>query len=134
MESEGKRNAAYLDAVGVPTVGYGHTGPEVHLGLTWTDQQCEDVLFRDLEAAGVAVTRLVKVSLNQNQFDSLTDFCFNLGAAALAESTLLRKLNMGLYTEIPAEMERWVRAGGEVLPGLVVRRQKEIDLWNAPES
>lgn len=139
MESEGCLLDAYVDTGGVTTIGYGHTGPDVHLGLTWTPRQCEDALSRDLETAGASVSRLVTVSLSQGQFDALTDFCFNMGAGSLASSTLLKKLNLGDYAGVPWELYRevdgveagWIYGGDRILPGLVTRRKKEIALWNS---
>ena len=72
---------------------------------------------------------LVKVPLTQGQCDALTDFAFNMGLGNLGNSTLLRKLNAGYGEEVPSELLRWVYAGGEKLPGLVTRRQREVDLW-----
>ena len=68
-EFEGLRLTAYLDSVGVPTIGYGHT-KNVHLGLVVTCQQAEEFLSQDLRIAETAVNHLVKVSLNDNQFSA----------------------------------------------------------------
>ncbi len=128
-QSEGCQLRAYRDSVGVWTIGYGHTGPEVHEGLEWTQEQADAQLAADLQIACEGMMKLVTVSLSQGQTDALTDFVFNLGAGQLRISTLLRKLNSGYRDEVPAELGRWVYAGGEKLPGLVTRRQREIDLW-----
>jgi len=71
----------------------------------------------------------VKVALNQNQFDSLVSFTFNTGIQAFADSTLLKMLNQGNYDAVPDQLRRWVRAGGNVVQGLVNRRENEIKLW-----
>ena len=75
------------------------------------------------------VNRLVKVELTQGQFDCLTDFCYNAGINALANSTLLKLLNDGNYESAGLELAKWVRGGGKVLPGLVKRRNAEYKLW-----
>jgi lysozyme len=84
IEREAKRNEAYLDSVGVPTIGVGHTGPEVHLGLVWTDQQVRTAFAHDLERFERAVNAAVTVPLEQFQFDALVSFSFNCGERALA--------------------------------------------------
>lgn len=133
-QSEGCQLNAYQDSVGVWTIGYGHTGSDVSMGLHWTLEQAEEQLGKDLEKACQQMQNAVKVTLTQGQTDALTDWVFNLGIGALESSTLLRKLNNGWYGEIPAEIVRWNHAGGNVLAGLVVRRQKEVDLWNSEET
>lgn len=122
------RIAAYLDSVGVPTIGYGHTR-NVHLGLVITRQQAEEFLSQDLRVAESGVEHLVKVTLNDNQFAALVSFAFNLGSGALAHSTLLRDLNAGNYGAAAEQFLRWNRAGGRVLAGLTRRRQAERKLF-----
>ena len=75
----------------------------------------------------------MQVSLNQDQFDALVSWTFNLGPTNLAESTLLKKLNGGHYEEVPSEMARWNRAGGQVMEGLKRRRKAEGLLWQGLE-
>ncbi len=124
-EFEGLRLEAYQDSAGVWTVGYGHTGAEVHGGLTITRDQAEEFLRGDLEKAAAAVRRLIKVEVTQGQFDALVDFAFNLGAGRLASSTLLRELNAGNGVGAAEQFARWSCAGGAVLPGLLRRRRAE---------
>lgn len=130
---EGCRLAAYLDSVGVPTIGYGHTHG-VTMGMTCTQEQAEQWLQQDVQGAVQAVNKLVTVSLTQQQFDALVDFTFNLGTGALQHSTLLRLLNSGNYQGAAGEFEKWDKAGGEVLPGLLKRRLAERDMFNTPAS
>lgn len=120
--------AAYPDAVHVPTIGYGHT-KGVYLGMVISCEQAESFLQEDLRVAEAAVSHLVKVSLNDNQFSALVSFVFNLGAGALSGSTLLRELNAGNYQAAADQFLRWTRAGGQVLQGLVRRRQAEQKLF-----
>ena len=81
---EGLHLSAYLDVAGVKTIGYGHTGTDFALSDTWTEEQCENALRRDLAFACAAVDNLVKVELTQWQYDALADFCYNVGAGKLA--------------------------------------------------
>lgn len=126
---EGLRLTAYQDSVGVWTIGYGHTGADVHPGLTITQEQASALLSKDVASAVADVNRLVKVPLTQNQFDALVDFVFNVGGGNFATSTLLRDLNAGNYAAAAAQFPRWVHAGGEILPGLVARRKAEQTLF-----
>jgi lysozyme len=125
---EGCRFDAYLCPAGVWTIGYGHTA-DVKEGDSIDQEAAEAFLIEDLETFEQAVTRLVEVPLTQQQFDALVSWTFNLGAGNLAESTLLRKLNNYQYVEVPEQMMRWVRAGGQVLEGLVKRRAAEAALF-----
>jgi lysozyme len=131
-DSEGFVGHVYLNAVGKPTVGYGHlikAGEDFSDGLT--EEQATELLQNDVKWAENAVAAAVTVSLNQNQFDALVDFTFNLGAGALQGSTLLKLVNQGKMDEAADEFPKWVHANGKVLPGLVTRRGAERDLWLA---
>jgi lysozyme len=125
---EGCRLEAYKCPAGVWTIGYGHTA-NVKEGDSVDQEAAEAFLIEDLESFEQDVTRLVEVPLTQQQFDALVSWTFNLGAGNLAESTLLRKLNNYQYAEVPEQMMRWVRAGGQVLDGLVKRRAAEAALF-----
>ena len=132
-EFEGFRDKPYRDSAGVVTIGYGHTRTantyrsDQHI----TYRQAEKLLKEDLLDAEVAVKRYVKVPLNQNQFDALVSWTFNLGAGSLKRSTMLKFLNWGLYWIVPSQMKRWNKAGGVKLKGLVRRRRREANLFKA---
>ncbi|WP_254493435.1 lysozyme [Bartonella sp. B1099] len=130
---EGLRLNAYKDAIGVWTIGYGHTNsagkPFVHKGMTITEKQAEDLLCKDLSQFENAVERTVTVSLTDEQFAALVSFCYNVGTTAFCNSTLLKKLNNGEYEAVPAELQKWTKAGGKRLQGLVHRRVAEAGLW-----
>lgn len=128
---EGLRLEAYLCPAGVPTIGYGHTD-HVRPGLRITKEQAEVWLHTDVEASEKHIHRLVTIVLNSNQFSALVCFAFNVGAAALARSTLLSLLNRGWYEQVPVQMLRWIRAGGRESEGLCARRLAEAALWNTP--
>lgn len=127
--SEGLELKAYKDSVGVVTIGYGSTGTHVSMGQIITAHQAEDLLRKDISRFEEGVTKLVKVTLNQNQFDALVSFSFNLGLGNLSSSTLLKKLNASDYKGASLEFERWNRAGGKVLNGLTRRRLAEKELF-----
>lgn len=129
---EGCRLTAYQDQVGIWTIGYGHTGAEITKGLTITEEQASALLAADVAGAVACVNQSVKVAINQNQFDALVDFVFNLGCAAFSQSTLLRLLNAGHLSDAAREFLRWNRAGDRIIPGLTRRRQAEMDLFNKP--
>jgi lysozyme len=90
------------------------------------------LLGQDLEGAERTVNEAVTVPLNQNQFDALVSFTFNVGNGAFRGSTLLKLLNQRQYDQVPTQLRRWVMDNGHVVQGLVNRREKEIALWNAP--
>lgn len=131
MQWEGKRLVAYQDVAGIWTIGYGHTTaagiPRVREGMRISDKEAEDILKKDLGKFEDRVSRLVKVPLTDNQFAVLVSFDFNTGA--LHKSTLLKKLNAGDYDAVPAELMKWVNAGGKRVQGLVNRRAAEAGLW-----
>lgn len=141
---EGFRNEVYDDAAGLPTIGVGHlltreenssgeitiNGQAVDYRQGLTDQQVTDLLARDLVRFDQVVQDEVRVVLNQNQFDALVSFSFNVGTEAFKNSTLLKVLNNGAYAEVPGQLRRWVKADGRTVQGLVNRRENEIKLWS----
>jgi lysozyme len=129
---EGCRLTAYQDQAGVWTIGYGHTGPDVHPGLTITADHAETLLAADIARAATCVNRAATAPINQNQFDALVDFVFNLGNAALGSSRLLRLVNAGDFPSAAREFLHWNHAAGKVMPGLTRRRQAEATLFAAP--
>ena len=146
QEWEGLELNEYLDSGGAPTIGVGHlmtrsermsgkimiNGKGVVYRNGLTVQQCWDLLDQDLDFAEASVNSMVKVSLNQNQFDALVSFIFNVGESAFRNSTLLKVLNAGHFDQVPTQLRRWIRDNGKVVKGLVNRREKEIALWNRP--
>lgn len=130
---EGCELTAYQDSVGVWTIGYGWTQPvngkPVSKGMTISQDTADSLLCSGVVQYEKGVTGLVKVVVNQNQFDALVDFAYNLGVKALEGSTLLKKLNTGDYAGAADEFPKWNKAGGKVLNGLVKRRAAERSLF-----
>lgn len=122
---EGRKYEAYKDVAGVWTVCDGHTGTDIIRGKRYTDQECDQLLWKDLQPAKRAVDKLVKVPLNEYQRAALYSFVFNVGSDAFSKSTLLRKLNNGDQDGACDEMRRWVYAGGMKWKGLQNRREME---------
>jgi lysozyme len=127
--NEGLRLNAYRDVRGIWTIGYGHTGPEVVTGLIWTAAQCALALEEDVLWAAKAVQDNVTVILNQNQFDALVSFVFNIGVGNFKGSTLLHVLNTGNYTGAALQFGKWIYAGTIISSGLINRRKKETLLF-----
>ncbi len=128
---EALRLTAYKDIKGVWTIGYGHTGPEVHEGLVWTQQQAETALANDVMWASIVVNRLVTYPINQNEFDALVDFTYNVGASAFASSTMLRNLNAGDIKNAALQFAEWDHVKGQVVADLLRRRQTELQDFEA---
>ena len=127
---EGLRLTAYPDpgTGGYPwTIGYGHTGPDVHPGLTITQEQAEELLMQDTQKAAAAVNAKVTGDITQEEFDALVDFVFNVGAGNFAASTLLKKVNSGDIHGAAAEFEKWDMAAGKHMAGLLRRRHAEAE-------
>jgi lysozyme len=131
---EGLRLDAYRDVADVLTIGYGHTGRDVHEGQVITEAEADLLLDHDLAIAGLAVERLVTVPMTEGQFAALVDFTFNLGAGRLHGSTLLHHLNEGLPEAAAAQFPRWSHGGGAVLEGLLKRRLAEKALFETPNT
>lgn len=127
-EFEGLRLKAYLCPGGVWTIGYGHTAG-VKPGMVISEAQAEEYLKADL----IAFERYLNglgLALNQNQFDALISFIYNVGTGNFSNSTLLRKVRANPQdNSIMDEFLRWVYSKGRVLPGLQRRRLAEMKLY-----
>jgi|APCry1669189883_1035261.scaffolds.fasta_scaffold03314_2 lysozyme len=135
---EGYMGKPYKDAVGIPTIGYGATFYPNGKKVTLADQpinesQASDLLKNMLSQFEQYVDSFCVDTINQNQFDALVSFCYNLGPASLKSSTLLKKVNINPNDPtIKDEFGKWVMAGGHPLPGLVKRRAAEAELYFTP--
>ena len=140
-KEEGFCRSVYLDSAGLKTIGYGHL---IKAGESFTlisEHEAEIILEKDVMDASSLVNRMVLTPLTQNQFDALVSFVFNVGAGRSGfkdgfatlksggQSTMLRKLNMADYEGAAEEFQKWVKAGGNVIKGLVNRRNREKALF-----
>jgi len=121
---EGLRVKPYRCPAGVWTVGYGYTRRVDPTKVITTDR-AEELLEEDVLSASGVVRALVKTDLNQEQFDALIDFVFNLGEGNFAASTLLRYVNNGDFSKAADEFLKWNHCNGEILAGLTKRREAE---------
>jgi len=128
---EGFRTKSYLCPAGVWTIGYGHTGPDVKEGMEVKASRAEYLLKQDLIRFEDTINKNVTIKLEQNQFDALVAFAFNVGVSAFTSSTLIRRLNSGEdpCTVAKAELPRWDKANGKPLEGLKRRRSAEVELF-----
>jgi lysozyme len=129
---EGCRLVGYRDIKGVPTAGYGHTGPDVVVGATYTQAQADQWLQDDIAWAARVVNALVHISLTQPEFDALTDFVVNVGSGNFATSTMLHLLNAHCLVAAAQQFDSWDRSAGVVVAGLLRRRAAETELFNEP--
>jgi len=131
---EGFREKPYLCSAGVPTIGIGSTRYANGANVKLTDYpitlvQAKMLLAQTIKPFENAVNRYVQVKINQNQFDALVCFAYNVGWQALRTSTLLKKLNSGDIVGASNEFEKWNKAGGRKIQGLVNRRLAEKALF-----
>ena len=152
---EGREHKAYKDplsADGRPiTIGIGHTGSEVHLGLVWDDEQIDKAFAADIAKFEDMANSSIKATVNQNQFDAFVSILFNVGqgradkAGAAGKdgilvlrngqpSTLLKKLNAGDYSGCANEFTKWCRGGGSKSLGLYRRRMAEKLLFGGESA
>jgi len=137
--SEGLRLQAYLDPVGIWTIGYGHTSaagpPHVMRNMRLSAWECAKILSNDLGKYEAAVDRLVTVPLSENQFGALVSLCYNIGPGAFSRSTVRKRLNERNYAGAADAFGMWVRGTVKgksvVLPGLVKRRADEAKLFRS---
>lgn len=126
---EGCRLKAYQDSVGIWTIGYGCTGSDVKPGMTITQEEADKRLADKLVHFEDGVDDLLEVDVTDGQFSALVCFAYNVGLGNLKGSHLLSKTNAGDVAGAANEFERWDRAGGQVLPGLLRRRLAEKALY-----
>jgi lysozyme len=124
---ESCRLTAYWDVTGW-AIGYGHHGPEVHAGLTWTQDECDWALMQDVEWAVGVVNRYVTAPMTQGMFDALVDFVYNEGIGNFRHSTLLKRINAA-DPEAAVEFLRWDLVGGKVDQYEEKRRMREMTMF-----
>ena len=129
---EGCELKAYQDSVGVWTIGYGHT-KGIYEGLEITQSEAEKMLQDELPEYEGYVTDKVVPLLQQHEYDALVCWVYNLGPTNLSSSTLLKRLNAGEFKDVPFQMKRWDKAGGQPLLGLTRRRNAEALLFKGED-
>tara|TARA_R100000655_G_scaffold1844_1_gene6924 strand:- start:1031 stop:1474 length:444 start_codon:yes stop_codon:yes gene_type:complete len=129
---EGCELEAYKCAAGVWTIGYGST-KGVEEGNTITQEDADNLLLEEMHEYEGYINDMVTVDLQQNEFDSLVSWVFNLGPSNLSSSTLLSRINNKVWDDIPNQIKRWNKAGGQVRQGLVRRREAEALLFQGKD-
>lgn len=134
-EFEGFSSKPYLCPANIPTIGWGNTYYPDGKKVTMNDKSIDELKANEIleyvanKDFASFINKVVKVELNQNQFDALVSFAYNVGNGSLQNSTLLKKLNSGDYKGASNEFLRWNKSGGKVLNGLTKRREKERALF-----
>lgn len=126
---EGNKLTAYVCPAGKLTIGIGHTGKDVFKGMTITKEQSYELFRKDIARFETQLNSL-NLSINDNQFSALVSFIYNLGFGSLQKSNLLLKVKANPNDDrIKGEFNKWVFSNGKKLPGLMLRRQKEAELY-----
>ena len=131
---ESCRLTAYLPTPNdVPTIGFGSTGHDVMMGVTWTQEQADARFDSDLANFAARVSDAAPIA-TQGQFDAMVSLAYNIGMGNFTASTLLRLHNAGHYDAVPFQFGRWVFQGKEILPGLIARRKAEAAMYQGEQT
>ena len=123
---EGYSSTAYRDTAGIATIGFGQAdGTKV--GETTNPVRALQVLQKSLDEHAKGMVQCIHVPISQGEYDAYLDFTYNVGVSAFCHSTLNKKLNQSNYAGACSELLKWNKAAGEVVPGLVKRRQQEFE-------
>ena len=131
---ESCRLTAYLDIGGIPTVGFGCTGPDITINTVWTQAQAWTQLVARVQDLAKRVGSLVTVELTDHQFAAILSLAYNIGIGNFASSTMLKDINAGNLADVPHQFWRWNLVAGKVSQGLVNRRNAEVVIWNTPDD
>lgn len=133
---EACRLNAYLPTLhDVPTIGWGATGKDIHLGLVWNQGQCDTRFYGDVMQVSTAVTGMLGSAVTtQNQFDAMVSFAYNEGAQRLHDSFILSFHLLGRDGIAAAYFMHYTKQKGIVLKGLVRRRKAEMALYLKPQG
>lgn len=117
-----------------PTIGWGSTGPDIGLGMTWTQDQADRRFAHDLDAFAAGVSDAIgDAPTTQGELDALVSLAYNIGLANFRGSTLLRLHRLGDRAGAAGQFARWTRQAGKVLHGLERRRAAEALLYRSEE-
>lgn len=128
MPFEGVEYKPYRDVVGVLTVCYGHTGPDIIPDKTYTKAECKQLLDNDLKLVKAQVDPLITVEIPETTRAALYSLTYNVGIGNFSSSTLLKLLNRREFIPACEQLKRWVYAGGRKWKGLVTRREIEEEV------
>ena len=129
---EGCKLKAYKCPAGVWTIGFGATGPGIVEGVEWTQEQADARLAQDVERFKMGVLKWSLGLINHPaKWDAVTSFAYNVGIGAYQKSTMRRLIDAGQWAEAADEFDKWTKAGGKELPGLVKRRKAEKALFES---
>lgn len=136
-EFEGFRAKAYIDPVGILTIGYGTTaaagvGISPQLGMTISEEDATEYLHRALDKFAALIRPKILAPINENEFGAFMSLAYNIGPGAFAKSSALRKFNAGDKAGAAKAILLWNKAGGKVLKGLERRRAREMALFLTP--
>lgn len=131
-DAEGLRLESYKCPAGKWTIGYGHTGADVHEGMTITEAEAEKLLETDLKHFEHGVDVLTGPETSENQFGAMVSLAYNIGLGAFARSSVLTFHRKKFYDSAAMSFELWNKSNGKVLPGLKKRREAERDLYETP--
>lgn len=125
---EGKVNDVYVDPANILTVCFGHTGSDLKMGQFFTDEECLDLLAKDLAKHNKQLLSSVKVPLSEGEHAAYLSFVYNAGIGRFQKSTLLVLLNKGARFSACEQLKRWVFINGQKSNGLVNRRNAEYKM------
>lgn len=130
IREEGEVLTSYRCQAGVWTIGVGHTGEDVTPGMRISKEKSRKFLKDDLKRFEDVVNKSIKYPIEQHQFDALVSLAFNIGVNAFANSTVVKRINVGAdMKDVEEAWKMWRKGGGKVLPVLVARRGREINLY-----
>jgi len=114
------------------TIGYGHTGPDVHAGLVITQERADQLFTIDIQRFSESIQRRLIKAPTSNQFGAMVSLAYNIGAGAFAASSVLRDFNDGNIEAAADAFRLWNKCDGEVVTDLVARREHERTLFLTP--
>ncbi len=135
---EGCKLKTYICAAGKPTIGIGHVllpGEDKKFKDGITEEFAEQMFLSDVKPREASIRSVVRVPLNQRQYDAIVSFVFNIGVQAFKTSTFLKRLNERRFIEASNELLRWCKDdNGKVIKGVLNRREAERKLFLSKQT